>query len=133
VIGRSTFDLQPVFETLAENTVRLCEAERAFIFRFDGQRLRVVATHNVQPEFRAWVEQNPIAPGRHSSTARTALEQRTIHIHDVMADPEYTYGAKDVDPIRTVLTVPMLRAGELLGVLLTTDTRSGPLPKARSR
>jgi GAF domain-containing protein/CheY-like chemotaxis protein len=119
VIGRSTFDLQPVFETLAENTVRLCEAERAFIFRFDGQLLRVVATHNVQPEFRAWVERNPIAPSRHSSAARTALERRTIHIHDVMADPEYTYGAKQVDPIRTVLTVPMLRAGELLGVLLT--------------
>ena len=119
VIGRSTFDLQPVFETLAENTVRLCEAERAFIFRFDGQLLRVVATYNVQPEFRDWVERNPIAPSRDSSAARTALERRTIHIPDVMADPEYTYGAKQVDPIRTVLTVPMLRAGELLGVLLT--------------
>src|SRR4030095_6239357 len=119
VIGRSTFDLQPVFETLAENTVRLCEAERAFIFRFDGQLLRVVATHNVQPEFRQWVEQHPIAPGRHSTPARTALERRTIHIDDVMADPEYTYGPKQPDPIRTVLTVPMLRAGELLGVLLT--------------
>ncbi|HEU5190234.1 MAG TPA: GAF domain-containing protein [Methylomirabilota bacterium] len=119
VIGRSTFDLQPVFETLAENTVRLCEAERAFIFRFDGTFLRVVATHNVQPEFREWVERNPISPGRQSSAARTALERRTIHIHDVTVDPEYTYGAKQVDPIRTVLTVPMLRAGELLGVLLT--------------
>src|SRR5262249_30469832 len=49
VIGRSTFDLQPVFETLAENAVRLCEAERAFVWRFDGQLLRVVATHNVTP------------------------------------------------------------------------------------
>ncbi len=119
VIARSPGQLQPVFETLAENTVRLCEAERAFIFRYDGQVLRVVATHNVNPQFRLWVEQNPIAPGRHSATARTALEQRTIHIPDVMADPEYTYGAKQVDPIRTVLTVPMLRSGELLGVLLT--------------
>ena len=118
VISRSDFDLRPVFETLAESAVRLCEAERAFIFRFDGQLLRVVATHNVRPEFRAWVERNPIAPGRHSATARTALERRTIHIADVMADPDYTYGAKQVDPIRTVLTVPMLRGEKMLGVLL---------------
>src|SRR5439155_11756865 len=53
VIGRSTFDLQPVFETLAENAVRLCEAERATIFRFDGQLLRVVATQNLTAEQRA--------------------------------------------------------------------------------
>ncbi len=78
VIGRSTFDLQPVFETLAENAVRLCEAERAFVYRFDGQLLRVVGdAHNVSPELRAFVEQNPIAPGRHSCSARAALERRS--------------------------------------------------------
>src|SRR5204863_1624496 len=64
VIGRSTFDLQPVFETLAENAVRLCAAERAFIYRFDGQLLRVAATHNASPELRAYVDRNPIPPGR---------------------------------------------------------------------
>ena len=43
VIGRSAFDLQPVFDTIAENAVKLCEAERAYIFRFDGEVLRAVA------------------------------------------------------------------------------------------
>src|SRR5262249_10889279 len=51
VISRSAFDLQAVFETIAENSVRLCGGDRAFIFRFDGELLRVVATFNVAPEF----------------------------------------------------------------------------------
>jgi GAF domain-containing protein/DNA-binding response OmpR family regulator/HPt (histidine-containing phosphotransfer) domain-containing protein/HAMP domain-containing protein len=118
VIGRSTFDLQPVFESLAENAVRLCGAERALIRRFDGHVLRVVATHNVSPELRAFVEQNPVAPGRGSTTARAALERRTIHIHDIQTEPEYTYGLRQVDRVRTVLSIPMLRAGELLGVIV---------------
>ena len=118
VIGRSTFDLQPVFETLAENAVRLCESERSFIFRFDGQLLRVVATHNASAEIIDFVERNPIAPGRGSATARAALERRTVHVHDAQTDPEYTYGSRQVDRFRTILTVPMLRAGELLGVIL---------------
>ena len=118
VIGRSKYDLQPVFETLAENAVRLCEAERSFIFRFDGEYLRVVATHNASAEVRAFVERNPILPGRASATARAALEQRTVHVLDAQADPEYTYGSRQVEPFRTILTVPMLKAGEMLGVIL---------------
>ena len=117
VIGRSTFDLQPVFETLAENAVRLCEGHQAFIFRFDGQLLRVVATHNISPELRSFFEGNPVAPGRGSVAGRAALDRRTIHIHDVRNDPERTWEAHRVDPIRTVLTIPMLRAGEVLGVI----------------
>jgi hypothetical protein len=80
VIGRSTFQLQPVFDTLAENAVRLCSAERAFVHRFDGQFLRVVATYNVTPELRAFVERNPITPGRHSVAARGAFERRSVSI-----------------------------------------------------
>jgi GAF domain-containing protein len=91
VISRSAFDLQPVFETVVESAVRVCGADKAFIFRFDGELLRVAAAFNAPPEFQEWVAQNPIRPGRHSGSARAALERRTIHIHDVQADPEYSY------------------------------------------
>src|SRR5262249_55138866 len=117
-IGRSTFDLQPVFETLAENAVRLCEARRGVLFRFDGQLLRFAVGHNVSPELREYFEQNPIARGRHSNGGRAALERRTVHNHDVLSDPEYSYGGYRVDPYRTVLAIPMLRADELLGVIV---------------
>jgi GAF domain-containing protein len=119
VIGRSTLDLQPVFETLAENAARLCEAKRSFIYRFDGQYLRVVATHNASPELRAFVEQNPIAPGRGSATARAALERRTVQVLDAQSDPEYTYGSRQVDPFRTIITVPILKGNELFGAIGT--------------
>jgi two-component system NtrC family sensor kinase len=88
VIGRSSFDLGPVFETMAENAVRLCEAERAFVYRFDGRLLHVVATHNVPADLKAFVERNPNPPGRHGGSGRAALERRTIHIHDVRLDPD---------------------------------------------
>jgi signal transduction histidine kinase len=118
VISRSAFDLQPVFETVAESAVKLCGAERAFIFRFDGELLRMVAAYNASPEFREWVAQHPVQPGRHSGSARAALEHRTIHIEDVRLDPDYSCGAKDVEDIRTILGVPILKDDDLLGVII---------------
>ncbi|MGB8137012.1 MAG: GAF domain-containing protein, partial [Pseudolabrys sp.] len=117
VISSSASDLQPVFDTMAENAVRLCEAERAYIFRFDGELLRAVATYNVGPENREFVNRNPIAPGRHSVSARAALERRTVQVPDVQADPEYAYVIRDVEPIRTTLAVPMLKGDELIGTI----------------
>ena len=96
LISRSAFDLQAVFEAVVERSARLCGVDRARanIFRFDGELLRIAATFNVPPRVREWLEQHPIRPGPHSGTARAALERRTIHIPDVLADPKYTYGAK---------------------------------------
>ena len=78
----------------------------------------MVVAYNSSPDFVEWVANHPIRPGRHSGSARAALERRTIHVPDVLADPEYTYGAKDVEPIRTILGVPILKGDDLLGVMM---------------
>jgi signal transduction histidine kinase/DNA-binding response OmpR family regulator len=118
VISRSAFDLEAVFETLAESTARLCGADRGFVFRFDGQVLRAAAGFNASPGQKDFVARNPIRPGRHSASARAALECRAIHVPDVLADPEYSYGAKNIEQLRTVLAVPILKGDTLLGVIL---------------
>jgi GAF domain-containing protein len=117
VISRTAFELQPIFDTLVENAVRLCEAERAFLFLFDGKLLRSAATYNVSPELREFVDNNPIAPGRHSISARAALERRTVHVPDIQGDPEYAYAVRDERPIRTTLAVPMLKGDDLVGTI----------------
>ena len=120
VISRSAFDLQAVFETVVERSARLSGADRANIFRFDGELLRVVADCNASREMKEFVERNPIRPGRQSASARAALERRTIHIPDVLADPEYSYAmsVRGVEAFRTLLAVPILKGDDLLGVVM---------------
>ncbi len=118
VISRSAFDLNAVFETVAESSVRLCGAERAFIYRFDGELLRMAVGYNVSQSLRKFAEENPIRPGRHSAAARAAAERRTVHIPNVLVDPEYTYGSKDLGEFQTVLGVPILKGDDLLGVII---------------
>jgi signal transduction histidine kinase/DNA-binding response OmpR family regulator len=119
VIGRSTVDLQPVFEALAHHAVKLCEAERAFVWRPDGPVLRAVVVHNATPEMRAFVARNPLPPGHASAAARAALLRRIVHVEDAQADPDYRFAKElaESSRIRTALAIPMLRADELLGVI----------------
>jgi hypothetical protein len=62
-VNRSAFDLQPVLETLIDNAATLCAANRGFIYRVDGNYIarRPVTTYLLSK--KAWVEENPIAPG----------------------------------------------------------------------
>ena len=117
VISRSAFDLQAVFETVAESSLRLCEADRAFIYRSDGELLRTAVAFNAPQDLKDFISQNPIRLGRDSASGRAALERRTIHIPDLLADPEYSYVPQDVEKIRTVLSVPIIKGDDLLGVI----------------
>jgi GAF domain-containing protein/anti-sigma regulatory factor (Ser/Thr protein kinase) len=118
VISRSTFDLQPVLETLVENATKLCGAETGFISRPDRGLLRIEVHWGASPELMAFYKQHPVEPSRGSLIGRTFLERRTIHIEDVLTDPEYEWWeSQKAGKYRTMLGVPLLREGVPLGII----------------
>jgi GAF domain-containing protein len=121
VISRSKFQLQPVLDTLVETAARLCDTNRAFIFQRDGNVYRLAANHGFSPEYQAWLEQHPISVTRGTTTGRTALDRKIVHIHDALEDPEYTgTDYQERGDYRTTLGVPLLRGDDPIGVFVLT-------------
>ena len=121
VISRSTFDLQAVLDTLLKSAASLCQADHSFIFLREGDGYRCVSGSGDIPEWIDYLKEQIIVPGRGTVAARAVLEGRTVHISDVLADPEYTFReAQKRGGYRTALGVPLLREGTPIGVMVLT-------------
>src|SRR3954471_12041676 len=132
VISRSAFDIQGVLDTLVESASTLCEAENVQIFLCDDEVYRLAAHNGFSPEYQEYVKQHPIAPGRGTLVARTALEVAPVHIPDVLEDPEYTWHqGQRLAGFRAALGVPLLRDGNCVGVMAMT--RATPQPFAAAQ
>jgi GAF domain-containing protein len=119
VISRSTFDLQSVLDTLTTSAARLCEAETAGIARQKDDVYYYAATYGYPAEVDQYLRSVTHQADPGSAVGRTLLAGSTIHIHDVLSDPEYKMAdvARKAG-IRTALGVPLLREGTPIGVIV---------------
>jgi two-component system NtrC family sensor kinase len=100
-ISSSAGELQPMFEALLENAIRLCGAKFGNLYLREGDAFRTIAMHNVPPEFTDVRRRQPlIHPDSSSVLGRLVQRNAVIHITDVTAEEGYRGAARDVVGIR---------------------------------
>ena len=127
LMGESRVDLQVVFDTVVENATKLCRADAGHIYIREGGTYRVGVAIGGSPEYRDLLAGNPIEAGKSTLVGKVALERRTVHIPDVVADPDYSWAeALEAGGQRTMLGVPMLAGDDVIGVISLLRTHVDP-------
>ena len=124
VISSSPGELEPVFQAMLENATRLCEAKFGIMWLREGDKFRCGALHNAP---RAWAEERRrepvICPHPETPLGRVVRTKQVAHIHDITTEGAYAEGYRplvglaELGGARTIVAVPMLREGELVGLI----------------
>jgi GAF domain-containing protein/two-component sensor histidine kinase len=127
VISQSTFDLDPVLENVVETAIRLCRAHMGSVFRLEDGLYRWAVGYGLDPAYRDIEIANPIRPGPETLVGRVALERQAVQISDAWTDPDYAVkNEARITNARTMLGVPLLRAGAPIGVIAMARDRVEP-------
>jgi signal transduction histidine kinase len=127
VISGSPTDVQPVFDSIVASAVRLCGGRMGAVFEFDGELVKLVAHHNCTPEvLEALNRTHPGPPQPDQASGRAILTRAVAQVEDTLADPTYDHEIAHAGNWRSVLAVPMLRAGAPIGAIVITRDEAGP-------
>ena len=125
VISSSPGQLEPVFNAMLENAVRICGAKFGMLYLSDGDGFRTVATHDVPHAFAEKRAQEPIFFAHSGSPmGRVTRTRQVAHIADITTELAYTEGDRPLSDLaelggaRTVAAVPMLKDDELVGAIV---------------
>jgi signal transduction histidine kinase len=123
VISSSPGELEPVFQAMLANAVRICEAKFGTLYLREGDAFRAAALHNAPPAFAEFWQRGPHRPGASTVLSRVLRTKEVVHISDITADQAYIerdplfIAAAELGGFRTVLAVPMLKEADVLGAI----------------
>jgi two-component system, NtrC family, sensor kinase len=123
VISSTPGQLEPVFEKMLENATGVCGAKFGSMTLFEGEVARRVAHYNLPP---AWIAKQQVEAWRPHPESTLGIVFRTkqvAHLNDLQKSGPYIEGEpmvralSDLGGARTLVTVPMLKEGELIGAI----------------
>src|SRR6266849_8766418 len=123
VISSSPGELEPVFQTMLENAVRICEAKFGILFRYVDNAFEAVALVGVPPAYAADLKRGLRRPSAETALGRMARTRQAIHVPDLCAERAYLerdpvrVATVDLGGARTLLAVPMIKENALVGAI----------------
>jgi class 3 adenylate cyclase len=122
VINSSSGDLEPVFAAMLEKAIRICDANFGNIYRWDGEVLHLLASHNTPPALAEARKHSPLRPYAETPVGRMVAHKAAFHSADMTAMPGYidrsdpgAVAAVELGGVRTILAIPMLKENEMIG------------------
>jgi GAF domain-containing protein len=124
VISTSSGVLQPVFDAMLENAVRICGAKFGNLWLREGDSFRIAAMHGAPPAYGDFLRREPLVRlGPETAMVRAVTTRQPVQVADLRASPAYLdrdpllVASVDVGGIRTLVTVPMLKENKPIGVI----------------
>jgi len=132
VISSSPGDLQPVFDTMLEKAVRICDAKSGGVYRWDSEGMRLVAMHKIPAAYAEAGRFSPFRPGPKHPLGRMIATKTAVQIADAATDQGYIerrpemVAVVELGGVRTFLVVPMLKENELIGAFFVARQEVRP-------